>query len=210
MKHLKTLGLAAIAAAALMASLGTGTASATVLCSTTAEPCPAGQAWPAGTALDLSLEAGSSLLWQDTSGNTLETCINVTLTSEITGAGSGTSTVKAKNKSLTWNECTWADKTIVLGGLELHKISGTSNGTLTASEEISWTFNDTWAGSCIYGWTSGNHIGTLTEGKPATLDLNSVIQRLSGSSFLCASTAHLIGSFTVTAPGNTTLAVEAS
>jgi hypothetical protein len=192
-----------------MAFLGTGTASATVLCSTTAEPCPAGQKWPAATALDLSLESGTSLLWKDTSGNTLETCRGVTLTSTITEAGNSTSTVKAKDKALTWNECTWADSTLAPGGVEIHKISGTSNGTLTASEEISWTFDDG-LGSCVYGWTAGNDIGTITEGKPATLDLNSVIQKLGGSGVFCPATAQLTGSFTVTAPASTTLAVESS
>jgi len=209
MKHLKKLGLAVIAATALMAFAGASSASATVLCSTTAEPCPAGQKWPAATSLDFSLESGTSLLWQDTAGNTLETCRAVTLSAEITEAGSSTATVKAKNKALTWNECTWADKTVVLGGLEIHKISGTSNGTLTASEEISWTFDDG-LGSCVYGWTAGNDIGTITEGKPATLDLNSLIHKLSGSGVFCPETAKLIGSFTVTAPASTTLAVESS
>lgn len=207
MKCLKVLGLAAIAAAALMAFLGTNTASATVLCSTTTEPCPAGQKWPVNTALDFSLEAGTSLLWQDTSGNNLETCKNVTLTSDITEAGSSTSKVKAKNTGLTWNECTWADKTLAAGGLEIEKLSGTSNGTLRASEEISWTFNDAF-GDCIYGWTAGTEIGTITEGKPATLDLNGFIQKLGGP--LCPASARLIGSFIVTAPANTTLAVAAS
>ena len=39
MKHLKMLGLALLAAAALTALLGAGTASATELCSTNTSPC---------------------------------------------------------------------------------------------------------------------------------------------------------------------------
>ena len=42
MKQLKIIGLAAIAALAVTAMLGAGTASASKLCKTTVEPCPAG------------------------------------------------------------------------------------------------------------------------------------------------------------------------
>ncbi len=45
MKHVKLLGLIAVAAMALMALLGAGTASATVLCKTTTDPCPAGETY---------------------------------------------------------------------------------------------------------------------------------------------------------------------
>jgi hypothetical protein len=209
-KHVKILGLAAIAAAALMAFVGAGTASATVLCSTTASPCPEAQKWPAGTAFDFSLESGTSLVWQSTSGETLETCRGLTLTSDITSAGSSTSTVTANNTTLDWSECSWPNQTLALGALEIHNISGTSNGTVTASKEISWTFNSVLFGSCVYGWKAGKDIGTLTEGKPATFDLNTVIEKLAGSSFACSETARLIGSFTQTEPTNTTLSVGTS
>src|SRR3954462_10010477 len=207
MKYLKILGLTAIAAAAVMALAGAGTASATVLCSTTTNPCTS--VLPVNTVLDFSLEPGSSLLWQN-GGTTLETCTGVTLKSEITSAGSSTNTVKAKNKALTWTGCTWNNTTNVLGGIEIHNISGTHNGTLTASEEISWTFINGVFGDCIYGWKPGSHIGTITEGKPATLDVNSTILRLSGSSLLCPENGTLIGSFIQTEPAGTTFAVEPS
>jgi hypothetical protein len=41
MKHVNIFGLATLVAVALMALVGTGTASATVLCSTAANPCGA-------------------------------------------------------------------------------------------------------------------------------------------------------------------------
>lgn len=208
MKHLKTLGLAAIAAAALMAFLGTASASATVLCSSTAEPCST-QKWPVGTRLEFSLTAGTSLTWVN-GGTTLETCKEAVLKSDITNAGSGASTVTSENKTLSFNGCTFANGFTKLGGLEIHNISGTSNGTVTASGEVGWTFNNPLFGSCVYGWTTGGVVGTITEGKPATLDLNTGIVRLSGSSISCPANGNLNGSLTQTGPSNTTLSVGAS
>jgi hypothetical protein len=98
-KYLKMLGLAAIAAAALAAFAGSGTASATVLCST-ANPCPAGQNWPASTVFDFSLEPETSLVWKDGEGNVLETCKGVTLRAKITNVGGASSTVTAENTTL--------------------------------------------------------------------------------------------------------------
>jgi hypothetical protein len=209
MKYVKTLGLAAIAAAALMAFLGTGTASATVLCSTTASPCPEAQKYPAGTRIGFSLTAGTSLVWIN--GETvLETCKEAVLKSDITSAGSGTNTVKSENKTLSFNQCTFANGFTKLGGLEIHNIAGTSNGTVTASGEVGWTFNNPLFGSCVYGWTTGGVVGTITEGKPATLHLNTGIVRLSGSSAACPANGNLNGSLTQTEPTSTTLAVEPS
>jgi hypothetical protein len=207
MKYLKMFGLAAITAAAVMAFAGAGTASATVLCSTTTNPC--NSVLPVNTVLDFSLEPGTSLVWQN-GGNTLETCSGVTLRSHVTSAGGPSSTVKAKNTTLDWSSCTWSNKTTALGGLEIHNISGTHNGTLTASEEIKWEFTSGSLGTCIYGWKAGSDIGTITEGKPATLDMNTTIVKFPGSSVLCPENGTLLGSFIQTEPANTTLAVEPS
>ena len=209
MKYVKMLCLTAIAAAALVAFAGTGTASATVLCSTTAEPCPAGQKWPVGTRIEFSLASGTSLKW-DNNGNTLETCKEATLKTDITSAGSGASTVTSENNALQFNQCTFANGFTKLGGLEIHNISGTSNGTVTASGEVGWTFNNPSFGTCVYGWTKEGVVGTITEGKPATLDLNTGIVRLSGSSIACPPNGNLLGNLTQTGPSNTTLSVGAS
>lgn len=209
MKHLKTLGLAAIAATALIAFLSAGTASATVLCSSTASPCSLAQKYAVGTRIGFSLKPGTSLRWVN-EGTTLETCTQAVLKSDITNAGSATSTVTSENKTLSFNGCTFANGFTKLGGLEIHNISSTSNGTVTASGEIGWTFNNPMFGSCVYGWTTGGVVGTITEGKPATLDLNTNIVKLSGSSILCPPNGTLEGSLVQTEPTSTTLAVLAS
>jgi hypothetical protein len=209
MKYVKILGLAAIAAAALMAFVGAGTASATVLCSTTTSPCPEAQKFPKGTRLEFSLASGSSLVWVN-GANTLETCKGAVLKSDITNPGSGASTVTSSNNALQFSECTFNNSFTKLGGLEIHNISGTSNGTVTATGEVGWTFNNPLFGSCIYGWTNGAVLGTITEGKPATLDFNTTIERLSGSAFACPENGNLNGSLVQTGPANTTLSVGAS
>jgi hypothetical protein len=68
MKYLKILGLAAVAAAAVMSIAGAGSASATVLCSTTADPCPAGQKWPT-LVVDFTISPGFSVLWSTQKAN---------------------------------------------------------------------------------------------------------------------------------------------
>lgn len=209
MRVLKTLGLAVIAASALIALGGTGTASATVLCSTTAEPCPEGQKWPNETALDFSVASGGSFLWEN-AGTVIDTCKGVTLRTHIANAGGASSTVSTSNKELLWSNCTFPTKTQMLGGLEIHKESGTSNGAVTASEEINWTINTILWGSCIYAWKAGRGFGTLTEGNPAILHVNSTIEKVSGSNAACPATGTLVGTLTLTAPTGTTLSVEAS
>ena len=209
MKHLKTLGLATIAATALMAFLSAGAASATVLCSAIESPCSLAKKYAVGTRIGFSLKSGSSLRWVN-GETTLETCTEAVLKSDITNAGSATSTVTSENKTLSFNQCTFANGFTKLGGLEIHNISGTSNGTVTASGEIGWAFTNPLFGTCVYGWTNGGVVGIITEGKPATLDLNTQIVRLSGSSITCPANGTLEGSLVQTEPTSTTLAVGAS
>jgi hypothetical protein len=209
MKYVKMFGLAAVAAAALMAFAGAGTASATVFCSTTAEPCPEAQKWPSGTTFDVSIPAGGSFLWEN-GGTTLDTCKNVNFRTTITNPGSASTTVLATNKEITWGSCTFATKTAVLGSLEVHKISGSSAGKVTAGEEISWTINTVLWGTCIYAWKAGKEFGELKEGKPATLVVNSTIEKVSGSNVACPATGTLVGEMMVTEPSGTTLSVESS
>jgi hypothetical protein len=205
MKYVKMLGFAAIAAAALMAFAGAGTASATVLCSTTVETCPSAQRWPI-TTLNFSLLSGASLEWVN-EGETLQTCKGASMKMDMTNAGNSTSTVEASTTSPTFSQCTTPNTFTKWGGVEIHRIGGTSNGTMTAAGEFGWTFNTVFFGSCLYGWEKGGVIGTLLEGKPAVLELNTAIHKLSGSAFACPENGTLKGSLTLTEPSSTTLSV---
>src|SRR4051794_27011986 len=112
MKHLKMLGLAAVAAAALMAFAAAGSASAAVLCKTNTNPCTS--KWTVGTKIEYSLKSGTSAIWKGTPGEVLKTCTNAKLTGEITNAGSSTEAVKAKVTENSWSSCSVATTTVKL------------------------------------------------------------------------------------------------
>jgi hypothetical protein len=209
MKYLKMLGLAAVAAAALMAFVGAGTASASVLCSTTTTPCTS--PWKTGTVMDFSLVGTAKLT--TTEGTVLDTCTGGTVKGNLE---QGTSTATAKGNvtaaNLTWSGCTSTTDTLTGGTLEIHNIAGTSNGTVTA-KEFRVTV-DSFLGSCVMTVGTGVDLGTLTEGKAGTgsspdvtLHVNAVVKRESG---LCGETALWNATYVLTEPKETTLSVSAS
>lgn len=215
MKYVKMLALAAVAAGALMAFIGAGTASATVLCSTTVEVCPAAQQWPVNTVLDFSVPAGGSLALTDTSGNTLDTCTEGTVEGKLTNAGSSTTTVTGElstpldGTGLTWGKCTFTTTTLSTSGkLEVHKIAGTSNGTVTSDSKYEVTINIGVFGSCVYGVEPGTSLGDITEGKGtgAIFHANASVIRIQNP--LCPATAKWTGTYVLTAPTETTLSVS--
>jgi hypothetical protein len=217
MKYLKMLALAAVAAGALMAFIGASTASAAVICSTTADPCPAGQKWPAET--HIKFTAIGSLLLKETgaSGNTLDTCTGGTVAGKLTNAGGAGVTATGPVETLTWSGCSLPTNTLVKGKLEVKKIAGTSNGTIVADGEFQVTINTVFFGSCIYGVTSGNSLGDLTEGKgqtateggePAIFHANAVAERFSGSNVVCPETSNWTGTYQLTEPVGTTASIS--
>jgi hypothetical protein len=224
MKYVKMLALAAVAASALMAFIGAGTASATVLCSTTANPCPAGQDWPVGTEFDFSVPAGNSIILTDPSSNPIDTCKEGTVESKITNTGGSTSTTTGEflqkegtiaKTGLTWSGCTFPTKTLSTEGkLEVHQIAGTSNGTVTADSKIEVTINTVLLGSCIYGVTAGDSVGEITEGtgggaNPAIFHANATVEEF-GNRVACPDTGTWEGTYTLTSPAGTTLSVSSS
>lgn len=224
MRYVKMLALAAVAAGALMAFIGAGTASASKLCSTTVDPCPAGQHWPVGTPIDFSIPSGSSASLTDTAGEPIDTCTGSTVTMTTTNTGSTTETVTAHITKLEWSGCTFPTATTHKGCLEIHNITGTSNGTITSdacpgitggSGNSEVTINTVFFGSCIYGIESGKSIGDLTEGTfttsprhaTAIFHASAVAKKLSGSNLACPETSKWSATYVMTEPENTTLAV---
>ena len=193
MKYVKTLGLAAIAAMALMAFLGTAGASATVIECETQPP-------KAGCEIVLSIKIGGSASLVNTSNEELDTCTSSTVKGVVTNAGSSTTTATGSVEELTWGSCTFSTKTITAGKLEVHHISGSENGTVTADGTFEITINTVFFGSCIYGVTSGTDIGVLTAGAPGSFDANAVAEKFSGSAFACPSTSKWTATYGVTKP----------
>jgi hypothetical protein len=104
MKHLKMLGLAVVAAAAFMAVIGAGTASATELCTTATTPC-SGTMYQPGTRIDAMLETGTNAVL--TTSITTVTCTASTVNGETTSTGGATTTaVTGKISGLTFTGCT--------------------------------------------------------------------------------------------------------
>jgi hypothetical protein len=199
MKHLKMLGLALFAAAALTALLGAGTASATELCSTNTSPCT-GTMYPAGTVIEASLTGMAKLA--NTEGTVLDECTGGGVVATTTNTGGATETVKAPvaTSGLTWTGCTRTTTTTAGGELEIHTDSEKSdgNGTLTAK---GFTVSiSTILGTCAYGFGgTATDLGTLKGGSPATIAINVLVAKQSGSA-LCPAQAVWTANYQVVKP----------
>jgi hypothetical protein len=180
MKSLKALGLTAVAAMALTAFFGAGSASATVLCTTTSTPC--GSSWHVDT-IEASLKSGTTTSLHSTGGSLEATCTGSTLkaTKESTGGATTTPVVSVTAANLTWSGCAQKTETVEGGGLEIHSISGSENGTVTASRfHITFVI----AGlNCTFNFGSTD-AGVLTGGSSATFEINGLLSKVGGS-FLC-------------------------
>jgi hypothetical protein len=194
MKYLKMLGLAAVAAMALMAFAGP--ASATTL-------SIAGVKQTKAVAIEATINAGTSAVLKDTNNATVDTCTGSTVkgssASPFTGA-----TVTGAISSLTFTGC--SHKTVVIkpGTLHITHTSGT-NGTVSSSGAEVTVESTIFGASCIAKTGIGTNIGTLTGATTATghaaMAINGVIPM-----GLCGD-AVWTGSYTVTSP--TGLGVEA-
>jgi len=201
MKHLKMLGLALAAAAAVMAFIGAASASATVICENNQTfVCTSKQS--VGTIHSFSLVKESTGTLVTTGGNLEMTCSGSTVQSELVNAGSATTTpvTQFKSAGLAWSGCTNTVKSITGGEGEVHNVSGTDNGTGTL-KGIAVT---TLVGGldCAYGAGTGIDLGVFkpgVEGKDGIINLNIVIQRNSEhSSPFCAQDMRYLASYTQT------------
>ena len=204
MKYVKMLGLAAVAAMALMAFAGAGTASATVLCKTQLTTGCAAAGWDYSGTIEASIDPGSNARLETTGGLLRVTCTESTVTgSSSTGGGSSTETVSGTvaTANLTWGGCGAEHPTATLEGgtLEVHHITGTDNGTLTG---IGFKVTTTILGeTCIFTAGAGSDLGTVTGGAMATMDLNGIVELVSsGSGSNCPATGRWTGNYTVTNP----------
>ncbi len=195
MKHLNALGLAAIAALALTAFVGVGTASATVLCKEAKTTGCA--AYAAGTEIHATSE--NSAVLETTGGVVLDTCTGSTVRGKVSNAGSSSTTASGPIEELNWGVCSRTTNTLKLGSLEVHHIAGTDNGTLTATGGIEVTIN-TIFGTCTFGTGAALDIGKVTGGNPATINTEkTVVPKIAGNA---ACPAHGVwnAAFLVTSP----------
>jgi hypothetical protein len=208
MRYLKVCGLAVAVAGALMAFIGVGTASASVVCSATEDPCSLGNRWANGT-LDFSLTSGTSAQLKEpgAGGEVLNTCTGSTVKGTLEN-GSSTATAKGAvvKANLTWTGCSVPTSTTAGGTLEVHKIAGTSNGTVTGSD-FKVTFH-VLGSDCEYEVAEGTDIGTIKEGKPAVFHAEAVTVKTKG--FNCPEEGEWSATYTLTEPKEKTLSIAAS
>jgi hypothetical protein len=197
MKHAKMLGLAVLAALALTALLGTGSASALVLCKENAIPCPEGQDYPAGTVIHATLETGTTSVFRDTSKNVLGTCTSSTIEGPTANTGTKEVAVEGKITSFTFGNCSTMTAVTEFGQFAIHYIGPETRGTLTfkGTKVTVKAFGV----SCVYGAGAAVDIGTLKGGDPATLEVQAVVPKQEGS-FLCPTHAVWEAKYELTLP----------
>jgi hypothetical protein len=204
MRNLKMLGLLAIAGAALMAFVGT--ASATTLTS------------PTGTSYTGIVTAESHGTTSLHGAFVTVSCAKSHVEGKIEKHGVGV-TVSGKISTLSFTECNFPVTVVKPGSLEVHAINTTPSGSnptihTCTTAYCTGTLTSTGAeikihtsiGECIFT-TSNTDIGEITPtndtGGHATFDIGThgtgVIPR-TGGSFFCGSTGQWTGSYTVTTP----------
>jgi hypothetical protein len=206
MKYLKMLGLAAVAAMALMAFVGAGSASATVICKTEVTPCPSGWMVSQGEEVSASLEGTAKLETTAAEPTVLDTCTagSVSGPTEQTGSATETVSIKFTKEQLSWGSptsCTNTTDTVSGGTIEFHWISPWSM-TVTV-KEAKVTVN-TLGTSCTYGFGSEyKDIGIINppkEGGPAKMVISTLVPKTEGN-FLCPGEARWTATYKVTTNG---------
>lgn len=201
MKYLRMLTLAAVAAAAFIAFAIAGTASATVLCTTTTTPCSA--KLNKGSELHAQLEKGTKAIF-DTQLKTAE-CNESAMKLTTKTTGGANETVVATIDELSFEECNCDVVVLKNGSIEIHHIAGTDNGTLILSGlELTKECNIIGSVHCTFA-SKTTHMGTLTGGHPATMDVNATLQKVGGG-VLCPPHTIWTGAYEIT--NHTTLHVE--
>lgn len=199
MKYVKTLGLAVTAAAALMALVGAGTASATVICKNNLNTETCSEPYAIGTEGTASVPAGGSISLTTTTGETLDQCTGSTVTGKLQSQGKELPAL-SEQTSFTFSSCTFPTNTLKPGLGELTWIKGTDNGTLV-TKGVEVTINTALFGSCVYGTGTGTDMGTTVGGNPGRLEANAAIKKVGGG-FACPETTKFTGTYVATNPTN--------
>lgn len=177
MKHLKIIGLAVMAAAALMAFAGNASAAPPVLTS------------PSGTEYTGTLTSTATESLKLEAGFATDTCTTSTVSGKVE---TNTTVASGKITTLEFGSCAFTTDVLSKGSLEVK-----SGGEVRAiGSEVTVSTLGT---SCVYGGGTGTKLGSLTGGKPAKLTVAASLPKISGG-FLCANPASWTGKYSVTTP----------
>jgi hypothetical protein len=191
MKYIKMLGLAAIAAAALTAILGAGTASATTLCENSTTT---GCAKHVNSNTTIKFTAEDSIKLLGPFSIIIDTCTASTVEGPTTSTGNDTGgAVTGTITTLTFGNCTrpttvsstgtfetpGGAKDVSYGTMSISNIAGSDNGTVTSSgatvtvHEVPNIIGN--PPTCAYT-TNNTDLGTLTGSTTApTFDISATI-----------------------------------
>jgi len=185
MKYLKMLGLAAVAAMALMASAGGASA-------TTLEV--GGAAQNNEVTIEATIAAGTSAILKDEFGTTTDTCTASTVKGTTEGSFTG-ATVGGKVGTLSFGSCSHTTHVIKPGSLAVAWTSGT-NGTVTSKEAEVTVDSTVFGASAVCKTGAGTDVGTLTgvSSGNATMHISATVN----CGFL--GNAKWTGTYTVTSP----------
>jgi hypothetical protein len=198
MKHLKMLGLAAIAALGLMAFVGAGTASATTLCTNTKEEggkTVCNVAYGVGTEISSSLKTGTSAILANTSGETIATCNSSSTKGSIQTSNTGT-WVGGAITELTWGGCSQTTDNVSLGSLEIMQTTGDAGTVVGKGSQVTLSI---FGVSCTYGTGEGTTLGTITGGEAPELAINASLPKTAGG-FFCPGSGRWTANYIVTTP----------
>ncbi|MDQ3724991.1 MAG: hypothetical protein M3335_03710 [Actinomycetota bacterium] len=189
MKYLKMTALAAIAGLGLLAFAGTGTASATQLCTDSA----CNTVYPSDTTIHIVTKKAVSIRWKSGS-TTIATCSNSTI--HITTNQQFSITISANAIAIQFEGCNQTTHTVSNGSFDIKYTSG-------ASGEVTGTGNSVTLGifgtSCTYGTGAGTKLATLTGGSEPVLAISATVARTAGG-FLCPTNAIWEGEYVIESP----------
>jgi len=212
MRYMKMLGLAVVAALALTALVGAGSASAVTLCKKNVAPCPAGENYPLGTVI----EGHTSHFYIETTGglqNPNVTCTTSTFSGKTTSVTASPTSLTGTIDKWTFVHCT-EDITKGLCTVQVTNspqtahittagASSNGNGRLTITGfEITFLCESLGTSSfgvdhCLY---KGDVVMNVVGGSPATATSPASVSSRSGGDFGCPSTAHIVAKYTITKP----------
>lgn len=190
---------AALAAIALMALVGAGTAGAGELYKDTNWAFDDTQ--KVGAKILATSQAGTSVLLENTENKTIDTCTSSELELVIESAGTGSNpglNPWGSYPKANFNGCSHNMQFISAGIWETKNITDTQNGLFIAYNMEITVNSPIFGMSCVYksaGVSIGTLTGALSEKAIATLDINGVV-----SSGACGS-ARLTATYLITNPG---------
>lgn len=199
MRYLRILGLAAVAALALTAFAGAGTAAAeTTPCKEAVETCTS--SWGVGTEVEAMSIAGgpeevSTLVF--TTGSFFAQ--NVACTGDLKGKIENTTTPSGKGEAF-WTNCTGAEavSTVTNGTIAIHHDSG-YNGVVTIKGFVIYVRQS--GVDCYY---RGEATGTLTAGEKPIIHITQELPKVNlpneVSSMLCPATVKMHATYEVIKP----------